>query len=302
MKTAEERLAAVALHLEIERAAPLGQGMTCAVYDIGDGRVLKIYFGPQDERYLARLRRFSDRLQHSSLPVAAPHIYEFGAVEGVHFQIERRLPGRELAQVFPGLSAGERQRSLSSYLDALPPLHAIRWPRQPFGEQLYIGEEITADRWPRFLQERISATLAQSYADLQADLPDVDRVLDGFNEALDSLPDQTPKCLVHGDYFFGNVLCDERGILTAIVDFSPLTLVGDPLLDVAAAYYYCGIFNFVTEADYRFLRREIDRRYGPHCWPRLDLYYTFFSLRFSDCKISDNHTYQWCLRRLRELC
>ena len=106
---------------------------------------------------------------------------------------------------------------------------------------------------------------------------------------------------MHGDYFLGNALCDERGILTAVVDFSPLTLVGDPLMDLAGAYYFCRIYDFVTEADYRFLRGQIDRRYGPHCWQHVDLYYTFYSLRFSDCKGPDNHTYRWCLRRLRGL-
>ena len=72
-------------------------------------------------------------------------------------------------------------------------------------------------------------------------------------------------------------------------------------MDLAGAYYFCRIYDFVTEADYRFLRAQIDRRYGPECWQYVDLYYTFYSLRFSDCKVPDNHTYRWCLRRLREL-
>ena len=136
MKNAQERLAAILRHLEIENAAPLGQGMTSALYDMGDGRVLKIHNGPQDERYLPALQSFSQRLQGYAFPFAVPLIYEYGAVADIHFHIERRLPGQDLAQVFPRLTARERQRSLSSYLDALPPIHAIQWPRQQFGEPL----------------------------------------------------------------------------------------------------------------------------------------------------------------------
>jgi len=97
------------------------------------------------------------------------------------------------------------------------------------------------------------------------------------------------------------VLCDGQGALTAVVDFSPLTLIGDPLIDLAGAYYFCRIYDFVSAADYRVLRRLIEQRFGEDCWQRIDLYYTFHSLRFSDCKLPDNHTYNWCLRRLREL-
>ena len=276
--------------------------MTSSIYDIGDGRALKIYSGPQDERYFPRLRAFSQRLQQYALPYAVPYIYESGAVGETHFHIERRLPGQELAQVFPRLTRQERERALASFLDALPPFHAIRWPHQPFGEQLNVWEEIVTETWPDYLHERISATLAHSYPDLRADLPAVERIIHAYRQQVNALPCQTPKCLVHGDYFLGNVLSNERGILTAIVDFSPLTLVGDPLMDLAGAYYFCQIFDFVTEADYRFLRQQIDQRYGPHCWQRIDLYHTFYSLRFSDCKGPDNHTYRWCLRRLRRLC
>ena len=301
MKSGRERLAAVLRHLEIERAAPLGQGMTSALYEIGGERVLKIYHGPQEEGYLPRLQSFTQRLQRCGLPFAAPLIYEYGAVADVHFQIERQLPGQELAAVFPRLTTRERQRSLASFLDALPPLHAVQWPRRPFGEALNGREGIAGATWPGYLRQRIAATLARSYADLQDDLPEVDRIVGTFDRQLNSLPEQPPKQLVHGDFFFGNVLSDERGILTAVVDFSPLTLIGDPLMDLAGAYYFCRIYDFVTEADYDFLRRRIDRRYGPHCWQRIDLYYSFYSLRFSDCKVPDNHTYRWCLRRLSEL-
>ena len=301
MTGAWERLAVVLRHLKIESADLVGRGMTSSLYDIGGGRVLKIHNGPQEQGYLPRLQRFSERLHRYSFPFAVPLVYEYGAVDDVHFHVERRLPGQDMAQVFPRLTSRERRSALSSLLDALPALHAVQLPQYPYGEPLNVLEEITAETWPGYLQARIEATLAHSYNDLQEDLPEVDRIVDEFYCQLGELPARPPKCLVHGDYFLGNVLSDERGILTAVVDFSPLTLIGDPLIDLAGAYYFCRIYDFVSEADFSFLREQVDRRYGAQSWQHIDLYYTFYSLRFSDCKVSDNHTYHWCLHRLRGL-
>lgn len=301
MKAEREKLAEVLCHLRLGSASLLGRGMTSSLYNIGGGRVLKIHNEPQDAAYLPRLQHFSEQLQGFSLPYSVPLIYEHGAVGEIHYHVERRLPGQDFAEVFPLLSPAERRSALASFLDGLPPLHAVHMPQLPFGEPLNPQEEITSETWPGYLQARIEATLANSYADLQEDLANVDRLVEGFYRELSSMPPKPSKCLVHGDYFPGNVLCDERGFLTAVVDFSPLTLIGDPLVDLAGAYYFCRIYDFLTEADYQFLRSQITERYGNDCWQRIDLYYTFYSLRFSDCKISDNHTYRWCLRRLRAL-
>ncbi len=301
MKSERAKLADVLSHLKINDASLLGRGMTSSLYDIGGGRVLKIHNGRQEREYLPQLQRFTEQLQGYAFPFAVPLIYEYGTFRDVHFHVERRLPGQDFAEVFPRLTAPERRSAIESFLDGLPPLHAVHLPHLPFGEPLNEAEEITSDTWPNYLRARIEATLTQSYADLQEDLVELDRILERFYRELSDLPLRPRKCLVHGDYFPGNVLCDERGTLTAVVDFSPLTLIGDPHVDLAGAYYFWRIYDFVTEADYEYLRAQIDARYGHCSWKRIDLYYTFYSLRFSDCKVSDNHTYRWSLRRLRAL-
>lgn len=301
MMAERNKLAEVLRHLRLGSASLLGKGMTSSLYDIGGGRVLKIHSGSLDQGYLPRLQRFSEQLQRHSFPFAVPLIYEYGAVGEIHYHVERRLPGWDFAEVFPRLTSAERRSAIASFLDGLPPLHAVQMPQLPYGEPLNVQEEITSETWPGYMQARIEATLAHSYADLQEDLPNVERIVKEFYRKLSSLPPKPPKCLVHGDYFPGNVLCDERGFLTAVVDFSPLTLIGDPLVDLAGAFYFCRIYDFVTEADYDFLRNQISQRYGSQCWQRVDLYYTFYSFRFSDCKVPDNHTYHWCLRRLRAM-
>ncbi len=126
MKPEQARLAAVLEHLKIDSVTPLNRGMTSALYDIGDGRVVKVDNGPQEPGHLSSLQRLCQRLQRDALPFAVPQIYQHDAVAGIHYHIERRLPGQDLARLFPSLAAGERQKSLTSLLEALPPLHVVR--------------------------------------------------------------------------------------------------------------------------------------------------------------------------------
>lgn len=94
MNPEQARLAAVLEYMIIDRETPLNRAMTSTVYDIGDGRVLKIHNGRLEQDYLPSLKRLYHRLHRDSLPFAAPLIFEHGAVAGIHYHIERRL--REL--------------------------------------------------------------------------------------------------------------------------------------------------------------------------------------------------------------
>lgn len=284
----------------IEETRLLGEGMTSAVYALDTARALKIFFGTPDLAYLKRLQRFYRQLDDHQLPFATPQIAETGWLGGVYYAIERRLPGRELAQIFPSFAPVQRQRSLVSFLDALPAIHAIPCPQSPYGELLNEWEPVQADSWRVFLAQRVRTILQTSYATVAVDVPTIDRLLDFYLQSLDHLSDPAPKQLVHGDYFFGNVLADTAGRLTAVIDFSPLTLVGDPVMDLAGAFYFCEIYDFVTQEDFDFLRSEIERRYGEAIFQQMDLYLLYYCFLFSGCKEEDNRIYRWCVRHLQQ--
>ena len=63
-----------------------------------------------------------------------------------------------------------------------------------------------------------------------------------------------PKALVHGDYFPGNLLMSERLEVSAVIDFSVFTLVGDPLLDAACAVVFLEMNEPFTDADCGLVR------------------------------------------------
>ena len=94
MKPEQARLATVLDHPEIDRVTLLNRGMISALYDIGDGRVLKIHKGRLGQDNLPSLRRHYLHLHRDSLPFAVPLIYEHGAGAGICYNIESRL--REL--------------------------------------------------------------------------------------------------------------------------------------------------------------------------------------------------------------
>jgi hypothetical protein len=78
------------------------------------------------------------------------------------------------------------------------------------------------------------AVLVERRADpvLGAAVPGFETVLDAVTAALRSLP-SAPGALVHGDLIPANILVDDAGRPSAVLDFGFLTTVGDPAFDAA---------------------------------------------------------------------
>src|SRR5207237_222382 len=94
------------------------------------------------------------------------------------------------------------------------------------------------------------------------DFGDVGAVVGKAARLLTGIDTHPPKALVHGDYFPGNVLIDDRMAVSAVVDFSTFTLVGDPLLDAVCAFVFLEMNDPFTDADVALVRRLALERYG----------------------------------------
>lgn len=283
--------------LQAENPVFLGSGATSHVYDIGRGRVARI-FAHNNLDYLHDSAAFYAELHRYDFPFALPDIEQMALLDDCSYIVEKRLPGRDMSLVFPTLDEPQRQHALRSFLAVLPHLHQVTLPERPFGERLGWRQSITAVSWPQFLQQRTELNLRESLPLLREDLPHIDQLVADFLRRVEGLT-AVPKRLVHGDYFFGNVMCDERGEITAVFDFSPLTLNGDPLMDLAGALDFLTVYNFVTEADQHFLRQLIVAEYGANVLEQIALYTTYFSLYFANGKEWQPEVYDWCLRQLR---
>lgn len=286
---------AVFQHLSLSELVFLGSGATSQVYAIGEGRVIRIMAG-DSLGYSQQLVDFYQQLNQHPFPYTMPQIEAIGAVAGSGYIIERHLPGFDMSTIFPKLDERQRQAALCSFLAGLVPINEIALPDKPFGELLGWEKNVTAAQWGDYLGQRTVLNLVESLPFLHEDLPQVDRLVADFLQRVAQLPDPE-KRLVHGDYFFGNVMCDELGELTAVFDFSPLTLVGDPWFDIAGALSFLRVYDFVTEANIAFAEQEIRSQYGVN-EERMWLYTIYNCLYFANGKEWDPNTYRWCLYHL----
>ena len=275
----------------------LGSGATSRVYDIGRGQVVRI-FDHTNMAYLQDSADFYTELHRHAFPFALPDIEQMAHLDDCSYIVEKRLPGQDMSLVFPTLDATQRQHALRSFLEVLPHLHRVMLPERPFGELLGWRQSITAVSWPQFLQQRTETNLRESLPFLREDMPNIDQLVADFLRRLETLT-AVPKRLVHGDYCFANVMCDERGKITAVFDFSPLTLNGDPIMDLAGALDFLTVYDFVTDADQQFLRQLIAAEYGSEALEQIALYTTYYSLYFANGKDWQPEVYDWCLRQLR---
>ncbi len=108
------------------------------------------------------------------------------------------------------------------------------------------------------------------------------------------------KLLVHGDYFPGNVLVGDDLRVSGVIDFGPLTVIGDPMLDLASAVIFLEVARpGYTPADTDFVRDRIAARTGPAIDDAITTYRAWYAIRFSPYRDDDANLYNWCVTSLR---
>lgn len=297
-------------HLGIPDAPPVGEGTEAVVYDAGDGTVVKVYRGAcTDVRAaLERRRAFAVRLAAYRLPFGVPVILRTGQFGSLLFTVEHTLPGQPLASVLPGLPAPARQAALRALLAGTAPLGQIELPGESFGE-LLAPVPIRTATWPAFLHRKIATALHAAAPHLVTDVGATRvRAVERYLEReIPAVGDVTTGRLVHGDYFAENVFVTPTGgaagaasgwAVSGVTDFSELTLVGDPRLDVASAVLFVEELRDHRPDDTRVLSAAAVARYGPAIEGIIYLYRLYYSVLFA----VDRHvtgTYRWCVENIR---
>jgi aminoglycoside phosphotransferase (APT) family kinase protein len=110
------------------------------------------------------------------------------------------------------------------------------------------------------------------------------------------------RVLVHGDYFPGNVMIGEDDTVSGVIDFGALTVIGDPIMDIASAVIFLEATREAYDpADVGYLtRRLIDQR-GETVIDALRTYRGFYAIRLSNSRSQDQHLYGWCVQALAGL-
>jgi putative membrane protein len=287
-------------HFGLTPADLLGSGGESQVYALDAERVLRIYKAGVPGAYIAGRQALYDEIRAEQPPFEIPYVLERGARDGREYVIERRMRGRDFAAVLPTLAGRRRERALRSYLAVAVQIGAIRMPDRPFGELLVARNPLRTATWPAYLRASMQRALADSRADLDSDVPGIAALLARLDITLDTLAGFEQRALVHGDYFPGNVFIDDTDTICGVGDFGYTTVVGDPRMDTAGALAFLEVTHGYRDEDVALLSGELQARGDSELLAMVAFYRLYYAIYFSICKQSDPHTYQWCMRALRE--
>lgn len=274
----------------------IGHGGEAVVYELTGARALRVYRGAPHGR--ETLAAFYREIARGKATFAVPEVLEQGDDAGVHYSIDRLIPGRPLHDLMRELSGGERQRALASYTEALFEIATLPCAREQYGEFLRDDDAITAVSWPAYLLARMHACLDESSGWLAADVPALPTVVRELTQRIEAMPPR-PRSLVHGDYFPGNVLIDSDLHVSGVIDFGPLTVMGEPWMDAASALIFLEVTRpGYIEPDTEFVQARLVERLGPAIVDAAAVYRAWYAIRFSPYRDDDPNLYAWCVRSL----
>lgn len=269
------------------------------MYALGDDRVLRITHRSTSD-HIKELRDFYAQLATPRTAFALPEIIEQGELEGVHFTVERRIPGSSLGDLLATLEGDDRRRALTSYLDVAEQVQTLSVPAEPAYGEVMGADPVRRDRWDQFLRVRVRRAIAQSRRDLAGAGVDVDDALRFLFAEIDRLLDPLPaRRLVHGDYFPGNVIVGDDLRVTGVIDFSWITMVGDATMDFCGAVIFIDVVRGYRPDDVRFVEQLASDRRGPEIRDLIRLYRLYYGFFFSPYRKDDERLFQWCVVNIR---
>lgn len=273
----------------------IGHGGEATVYELTGGRVLRVDHGtPHDG---GRLPHFYRTIGRGSPTFSLPEIFERGEDAGVSYSVDRLIAGRPLHELLTQLAGDQRRQALASYTDAAFGIASLPIERGRFGEFLRGDDSITAATWPEYLMERLRQSLAASPW-LASDVPELAAKVADVEDRIERLP-PVEASLVHGDYFPGNVLIGDDLRVSGVIDFGPLTVIGDPWMDLASALIFLEVARpGYAPDDSRFVEGRLVERVGEKLLERVGIYRTWYAIRFAPYRDEDPNLYQWCVASL----
>ena len=277
----------------------LGFGGESRVYALNEQRVLRVYERGVDRDNAERLRRFYESLSAHDLPFELPVVLDLDELDGILYAIEQRIYGDQMTNFLKTATGEARMRSLVSYVKTANRIQELPVEASEFGE-LLVPKPMRRPAWAEYLAAHAHDSLSRGGDNLQEDVPDLGNIVAAWEKDLELVSDITAPSLVHGDYFPGNVMVDERGLVIAVIDFSPMTVAGDPRLDVLCALIFIEVDHGYQPGDSETVRQLIEARHGEGVLRLADVYRTYYSLYFSPVKTRDPRLYKWCVENLTE--
>lgn len=286
--------------LGISSPVRLGKGMEGHVYDFSSDKIIKIWLNTSaDEQHLAERKQFYEQMDRNGLPFATPLIHEVSSFQGTFYTIERKLVGKRGDLFYLEADTTLRESLLTNYFAILAELAKVEITCK-YGEVLSGPSGRTAGvSWSEFIRIKLEQTKARCLSETDHDIPDIEMVFEKYlREVLPNLDSTPPKHLVHGDLFLENVLVNPDGTISALLDFGPLTVIGDHLMDVAGLVYFASVSQGIESEVEDQLGILASKAYSQEM-TIIRAYLIYYCLLFVNSQSYDPRTYAWCKRNLR---
>ncbi len=299
MKTKKTSHDDLLFHLNITNPKLLGEGMEGYVYDYRPGKVIKIWVNKySDTKHLQERKEFYQKIYSDDFDFDLPLIYQVDSYNGTFYTIEKKLLG-ERGDIFYLKSNKKTQLMLlDNYFAILDTIKKINIDGN-YGELLSgPSGRTTSDDWVDFLKIKLEQTKEKCLHKPDHDLENIEALFDKFyRDDLLKLNHQPNKQLVHGDLFLENILVTKKGNISALLDFGPLTVIGDHLMDVAAIVYFVTVSQGIGENVKNYLEKLAKEKH-PGELNIIKIYLIYYSLLFINSKNYDPRTYKWCKKNL----
>lgn len=286
----------------ISKSNFLGSGMESEVYAYDDNKVVKLYNDMSDSNKQRILKGFYSKIDSSSLSYELPFIYDTFEENGILVTIEKRIEGNNLQSMLSKMNYIEQNNMMETYLNANIELKSVKIKPNLEGYILFNDQQISSlniNSWFDLLKEEIFRKQKELESYLKRDVVNYDAKVKQLVEIL-SLGYEGEYSLIHGDFYPGNLMINESGKVTGLIDFGLMTMYGDNLFDIAIGWVCFDMYNELNANIYERYLNIIISTLGEDVRKRLYFYvliYSYISANFYSPNCEDGH-YQWCVRNL----
>ena len=286
----------------ISKSNFLGSGMESEVYAYDNNKVVKLYNDMSDSNKQRILKGFYSKIDSISLSYELPFIYDTFEENGILVTIEKRIEGNNLQSMLSKMNYIEQNNMMETYLNANIELKSVKIKPNLEGYILFNDQQISSlniNSWFDLLKEEIFRKQKEPESYLKRDVVNYDAKVKQLVEIL-SLGYEGEYSLIHGDFYPGNVMINESGKVTGLIDFGLMTMYGDNLFDIAIGWVCFDMYNELNANIYERYLNIIISTLGADVRKRLYFYvliYSYISANLYSHNCEDGH-YQWCVKNL----
>ena len=290
-----------------------GGGMEAEVYALGETSVLKLYDLSRSSApttsasELLTLQRFYDQLEEQLDPLrpsySLPHIRQVDSRGSDIVVIEDRLSGRPFAELVAECSNNDQLEAyFQTYIAAIDELSQIEMPSAVTQYKLFDAGQISLRMdgdWHCFLLRYLEEKLAETGSYFARDVENYGQKVRCIKSALSGRYDGVYR-LVHGDFCLGNLLVDDAGQVTALLDFGLFTMYGDPHFDMATGWVFFDMYDELGANIHDRLLAAILEKFGEALREKLYRYvllYSFLAANTYSPTCTGGH-YKWSVANL----